>query len=97
MFNHPHLATKYLYLALTKKLRHVKRLQRVGKGNKEGYATFGSLSEHYLKAWLAEFQPNGSNISGESKWGTTSMLGRRKQPLLYHVIRILSEEPLCAC
>jgi site-specific recombinase XerD len=51
----------------------------LGKGNKEGYAPFGSLSEQYLKAWLAEFQPNGHNIWGLNKWGIISMLDRLKQ------------------
>jgi len=39
----------------------------LGKGNKEGYAPFGSLSEQYLKAWLSEFQPNGEDIWGLSE------------------------------
>jgi hypothetical protein len=69
MFNRPQLATKYWRLALTKKPRHDKRLQRFGKGNEEGYAPLGSLSEHDLKAWLAKFQSNGSNISGGENMG----------------------------
>ena len=41
------------------------RIIRVlGKGNKEGLAPFGELSEVYLKQWLAEHTPNG-NIWGD--------------------------------
>jgi site-specific recombinase XerD len=28
-----------------------------GKGNKEGYAPFGTLTEEYLKSWLTEYRP----------------------------------------
>jgi site-specific recombinase XerC len=38
----------------------------VGKGRKESFAPFGELSEHYLKAWIAQYQPNG-NIWGINK------------------------------
>jgi len=51
-------------------------IRTMGKGNKEGYAPFGSLSEYYLKAWLAEFNPNGGNIWGMNKWGIATMLRR---------------------
>ena len=54
-------------------------IKTLGKGNKEGYAPFGSLSEGYLKAWLAEFQPNGHNIWGLNMCGIVSMLNRLKQ------------------
>jgi integrase len=47
----------------------------IGKGNKEGYAPFGPLSERYLKTWLIEFQPK-ANIWGLNKWGIISMLRR---------------------
>ena len=47
----------------------------MGKGRKEGYAPFGALSERYLRAWLAEYQPNG-NIWGLNEWGIVSMLRR---------------------
>ena len=47
----------------------------MGKGRKEALAPFGELSEGYLKAWLAQYQPNG-NIWGLNKWGITSMLRR---------------------
>ena len=51
-------------------------IRTLGKGNKEGYAPFGYLSEQYLKTWLSEFQPNGRNIWGLNRWGIVSMLGR---------------------
>ena len=50
----------------------------LGKGNKEGYAPFGTLSEQYLKGWLSQYQPNG-NIWGLSKWGISIMLRRLEQ------------------
>jgi len=46
-----------------------------GKGNKEGYAPFGKLTEKYLREWLAQYQPNG-NIWGLNEWGITSILRR---------------------
>jgi integrase len=48
----------------------------VGKGRKEAYAPYGELSERYLMAWLAEFDPNGGNIWGLNQWGITSILRR---------------------
>ena len=50
-------------------------IKTIGKGNKEGYAPFGSISERYLRAWLAEYQPYGT-IWGMNKWGITTMLRR---------------------
>ena len=50
-------------------------IKTLGKGNKEGYAPFGQLSHESLKAWLAQYQPNG-NVWGMNKWGITSMLRR---------------------
>jgi site-specific recombinase XerD len=47
----------------------------MGKGRKEGYAPFGTLSERYLRAWLAEYHPNG-NVWGLNEWGIVSMLRR---------------------
>ena len=47
----------------------------VGKGRKEGYAPFGSLSERYMKEWLSQYQPDG-NIWGINSWGIGSMLKR---------------------
>lgn len=40
----------------------------VGKGNKEALAPFGQQSEAYLKAWLAEFNPNGCTVWGINRW-----------------------------
>jgi site-specific recombinase XerD len=36
-------------------------IEVLGKGNKEGYAPFGSLSERYLKTWLEEHRPRAKN------------------------------------
>jgi len=47
----------------------------IGKGKKEAFAPFGELTERHLKAWLAQYQPNG-NIWGLNEWGVTSMLRR---------------------
>ena len=43
-------------------------IRTVGKGNKEALAPFGEQSEQYLKAWLSEFHPNGSNVWGVNRW-----------------------------
>jgi site-specific recombinase XerD len=43
-------------------------IRTIGKGNKEALAPFGEQSEHHLKEWLSEFQPNGSNIWGVNRW-----------------------------
>ena len=49
----------------------------VGKGRKEAYAFFGSLSKQYLQEWLKQYQPSdSSNIWGVNQWGITSMLKR---------------------
>ena len=32
-------------------------LRIIGKGNKEGYAAFGNMTEGYLRKWLDEYQP----------------------------------------
>ena len=50
----------------------------IGKGRKEGYAPFGSLSERYMKEWLSQYQPDG-NIWGMNKWGVATMLRRLEQ------------------
>lgn len=47
----------------------------IGKGKKEAFAPFGELTERYLKAWLAQYQPDG-NIWGINEWGIISMLRR---------------------
>ncbi len=55
------------------------RIIRVmGKGRKEAYAPFGEMSEGYLKAWLAEYQSNDSNIWGLTAWGIVSVFRRLK-------------------
>ena len=55
-----------------------KRIIRVmGKGRKEAYAPFGRLTERYLGAWLAEYEPDG-NIWGLNEWGIISILRRLK-------------------
>ena len=52
------------------------RIIRVlGKGRKEAYAPFGDLSQQYLRAWMAEYQPNG-NIWGMNRNGIQTMLKR---------------------
>jgi integrase len=47
------------------------------KGRKEAYAPFGELSAGYLKAWLAQYSPNG-NIWGININGIAMMLRRLK-------------------
>jgi len=54
-------------------------IRTLGKGNKEGYAPFGSLSEQYIRAWLNESQPNDVSIWGLNKWGIVSMLNRLQE------------------
>ena len=51
------------------------KVRIMGKGRKEAYAPFGGLTEQYLKAWLAEYQPDG-NIWGLSRSGIIVMLQR---------------------
>ncbi len=47
----------------------------IGKGNKEGYAPFGSISESYLRDWLKEYHPERkANIWGKNSRGIASML-----------------------
>jgi len=49
----------------------------VGKGNKEGFAPFGGLSEMHLKAWFDEYKPtNGEPIWNIGFWGIKGMLGK---------------------
>jgi len=45
----------------------------IGKGNKEGYAPFGSLTEYYLTLWLKELKPK-SQIWDIGFWGIKAML-----------------------
>lgn len=47
----------------------------LGKGNKEGYAPFGSLTEMYLRDWVNECQPSSNEpIWNIGFWGIKSML-----------------------
>lgn len=50
----------------------------MGKGRKEASAPFGELSEGYLKAWLAEYSPNGS-VWGINAEGIQTMLRRLQE------------------
>ncbi len=54
-------------------------IRTIGKGNKEGYAPFGKLSEQYLKDWLSEYQPNDGSIWDLNNWGIVSMLRRLEE------------------
>ena len=57
-----------------------KTIKALGKGNKEGYAPFGSLTERYLKLWLSEYQPNSNqSIWNIGFWGIKSMLDDLRQ------------------
>jgi site-specific recombinase XerD len=49
----------------------------MGKGRKEAYAPYGTLSERYLKEWLDQYTPDG-NIWGNNTWGISMMLRRLK-------------------
>ena len=51
----------------------------MGKGRKEALAPFGELSEAYLKAWLAEYPPNGSCVWGINARGIQIMLKRLQE------------------
>ena len=57
-----------LYELLNIKLRDIDWESRIvkvlGKGNKEAYAPFGNLTEHYLRQWLDEYRPK----PGERIW-----------------------------
>lgn len=46
-----------------------------GKGRKEAFAAFGTMTKKWLDEWLQQYQPNG-NIWGLSEWGIASMLRR---------------------
>jgi integrase/recombinase XerC len=52
-----------------------KLIRVLGKGNKEGYAPFGSLTEQYMKLWLEEYNPQPKQrIWNIGFWGIKSML-----------------------
>ncbi len=53
----------------------VRIIKVIGKGNKEGYAPFGSSTEGYLKEWLNEYQPRPDKpIWNLGFWGIRGML-----------------------
>ena len=52
----------------------------MGKGNKEGLAPFGSMSEGYMKLWLADYKPkHNERIWNIVFWGIKNMLDELKQ------------------
>jgi site-specific recombinase XerD len=52
----------------------------IGKGNKEAYAPFGSLSERHLRTWLAQFKPKpGQSIWNLGYWGIKTMLNNLRK------------------
>jgi len=50
----------------------------IGKGDKEGYAPFGALSEECLRTWLAESDSAGNYIWGLNASGIATVLRRLK-------------------
>jgi site-specific recombinase XerD len=47
----------------------------MGKGNKEGFAPFGTISKKYLQLWIAEYKPEPSQYIWDiGIWGITTML-----------------------
>jgi site-specific recombinase XerD len=51
-----------------------------GKGDKEGHAPFGTLSERYLKLWLAEFRPEKHQVIWNiGYWGIKTMLNNLRE------------------
>jgi len=54
--------------------KHV--VKAIAKGNREVYMPFGPLTENLLKAWLAEYHPNGGSVWGINENGIVSMLRR---------------------
>ena len=52
-----------------------KAIKVLGKGNKEGYAPSGLLTEQYLKLWLTEYNPQpNKRIWNIGFWGIKEML-----------------------
>ena len=52
----------------------------LGKGGKEAYAPFGSMTEKYLRQWLEEFKPRpNQRIWDIGFWGIKAMLDEVKQ------------------
>ena len=54
-------------------------IKTIGKGRKEAYAPFGSLSEAHLRQWISEYNPNGSVIWGINSRGIQIMLKRLQE------------------
>ncbi|MCX5998317.1 MAG: hypothetical protein NTU41_01650 [Chloroflexi bacterium] len=55
----------------------------IGKGNKEGLAPFGAMSQAYLKEWLAEYSPNvdcRKEVQETSWWGSGGIPQRQYSP-----------------
>ena len=75
----------------------IRTIRTIGKGSKEGYAPFGTLSEQYLRAWLQEYQPNGDTIWDLHRWGISSMLSRLRKKPASPVIPTPPAGPLPAC
>lgn len=47
----------------------------LGKGNKEGFAPFGPVTEDYLRQWMSEYQPESSDSVWDiGFWGIKAML-----------------------
>ena len=52
----------------------------LGKGNKEGYAPFGSLTEQYLRLWLEDYKPKANQFIWNLKsWGITEVLDKLRK------------------
>ncbi len=49
------------------------------KGQKQSLATYGSMTEKLLKAWITEYEPGDGSIWGLTPWGIESMLQRLKK------------------
>ena len=57
-----------------------KTIKVLGKGNKEAFVTFGSLTESYLKQWLNEYHPEPKQrIWNLEFWGVKSFLDTLKR------------------
>ena len=65
---------------------HNHTIRVIGKGNKEGYAPFGSRSEQHLRSWLDEHKPQPD----EPIWGVSG-IG------IQHTLQVLSSETGLPC
>jgi site-specific recombinase XerD len=74
--------TNLKYQDIDWKARTVKVL---GKGNKEGYAPFGSLAEAYLREWVNEYQPSSNETIWDiGFWGIKEMLNDLEKETSLH-------------